>query len=114
MKPTPTRPFELYCTLPGQLVEKNLAQLLRCRPEHGGRRLGRAHHHDPMLDQWVRRNKYEQLLRCRTRHHQGCPTLDAMDVLDVLDVLDELKVASIKYVEPTTGGADHGPAREPV
>ncbi len=61
-----------------------------------------------MLDQWVRRNKYEQLLRCRTRLHQGCPTLD------VLDVLDELKVASIKYVEPTTGRADHGPAREPV
>ena len=67
-----------------------------------------------MLDQWVRRNKYEQLLRCRTRHHQGCPTLDAMDVLDVLDVLDELKVASIKYVEPTTGRADHGPPREPM
>jgi hypothetical protein len=53
-----------------------------------------------MLDQWVRRNKYEQLLRCRTRHHQGCPALDAMDVLDAMD---ELKVASIKSVEPTTG-----------
>ena len=111
MKPTPTRPFELYCTLPGQLVEKNLAQLLRCRPEHGGRRLGRAHHRDPMLDQWVRRNKYEHLLRCRIRHHQGCP---ALDVLDAVDAMDVLKVASIKSDEPTTGRTDHGLAREPM
>ena len=114
MKPTPTRPFELYCTLPGQLVENNLAQLLRCRPEHGGRRLGRAHHHDPMLDQWVRRNKYEQLLRCRTRHHQGCPALDVLDAVDALDAMDVLKVASIKSDEPTTGRTDHGLAREPM
>jgi len=61
-----------------------------------------------MLDQWVRRNKYEHLLRCRIRHHQGCPALDVLDVLDVL------KVASIKSVEPTTGRTDHGLAREPM
>ena len=55
-------------------------------------------------------NKYEHLLRCRIRHHQGCP---ALDVLDAVDAMDELKVASIKSDEPTTGRTDHGPATSP-